>query len=77
MSAELVREATYNGKPLAQIRCYDGENGTSIVEAFVAPAGGGAPVRRGPYKFATAHEAFRFMQEAVLTLQYLGCAVGG
>ena len=75
MSAQLVREATHNGRLVAAIRCYDGEGGTSIVEAEVRPISGGERIRRGPYTFATAHEAFRFMQEAVLTLQYLGCAV--
>lgn len=73
MTAELVREATHRGKLVAAIRCYDGEGGTSVVEAKVIPIGGGEAIRRGPYTFATAHEAFRFMQEAVLTLQYLGC----
>jgi len=34
------------------------------------------PVRRGPYRFATATEAFRFVQESLLALQYLGCTVG-
>ena len=76
MTAELVREATHDWKFVAAIRCYDGEGGTSIVEDEVTPVGGGDPIRRGPYTFATAQEAFRFMQEAVLTLQYLGCAIG-
>ncbi len=36
----------------------------------------GEPVRRGPYRFASANEAFRFLQEASsLALQYLGCTV--
>jgi hypothetical protein len=75
VTGELVREATHGGKWVAMIRCFDGEGGTSIVEAEVTPVGGGDPIRRGPYTFSTAHEAFRFMQEAVLTLQYLGCAI--
>jgi hypothetical protein len=76
VTGELIREATHDGKWVAMIRCYDGEGGTSIVEAEVTPVSGGSAIRRGPYTFATAHEAFRFMQEAVLTLQYLGCAIG-
>jgi len=75
VSAELVREVTYDGRLAARIRCHDGEGGTSVVEAKVTPIRGGTPIERGPYIFATAHEALRFMQEALLTLQYLGCAI--
>jgi hypothetical protein len=56
------------------LRCYDGD-GASVVEAEVTPAGAAEPVRRGPYRFETATEAFRFVQEALLALQYLGCTV--
>jgi len=75
VTTALVREASRDGQRIALLRCYDGESGSSIVEVEVAPVGGGEPVRRGPYRFATAHEAFRFLQEASLALQYLGCAV--
>ena len=76
MTAELVREATRDGQLVVRLRCYDGQNGTSMVDAELTPVGGGETVKRGPYRFGSAHEAFRFIQEAVLTLQYLGCAVG-
>jgi hypothetical protein len=76
VTAPIVREAEHGGQCVAQIRCYDGENGTSIVEAELTPVGSDAPIKRGPYTFATANEAIRFMQEAVLALQYLGCSVG-
>jgi len=75
VSAELVREVQRDGTWIAKLRCFDAEDGASVVEAEVTPMGGGAPIRRGPYRFATAHEAFRFMQEAVLALQYLGCEI--
>jgi hypothetical protein len=75
VSAEIVREARHGNRRVARIRCYDGIDGTSIVEAEVDPAGGGQSILRGPYRFATAHEAFRFLQEATLALQYLGCSV--
>lgn len=75
MSAELIREAQHNGRRVALLRCFDGPEGGTIVEAEVIPTGGGTPLRRGPYRFATAPEAFRFVQEAVLALQYLGCTV--
>jgi hypothetical protein len=75
VSTELVREVRQDGRPVARLRCFDAPAGGSIVEADVVPASGGAPLRRGPYHFASAHEAFRFVQEALLTLQYLGCTV--
>ena len=75
MAAELVREVTRGGQWVARLRCYDSDAGATIVEAQVAPAGGGEPIHRGPYRFATAPEAFRFVQEATLALQYLGCSV--
>lgn len=71
---ELVREVTRDGQRIARLRCYDLE-GATIVEAEVLPQGESAPVRRGPYRFATPPEAFRFVEEAVLALQYLGCTV--
>jgi hypothetical protein len=73
--AEFFREATRDGRLVARLRCYDGEAGATIVDAQVAPVSGGEPLRRGPYRFTTAHEAFQFVQEATLALQYLGCSV--
>ena len=75
MSGELVREATRDGRTVARLRCYDAE-GATIVDAELLPQGAEYPSRRGPYRFATAPEAFRFVQEALLALQYLGCRVG-
>ena len=75
MSSVLVREAMRGDRRVALLRCYDGEQGGSVVEAEVDPINGGESVRRGPYRFATAHEAFRFLQETTLALQYLGCSV--
>jgi hypothetical protein len=75
MSGELIREATRDGRAIARLRCYDAD-GATIVDAELLPPGAGYPVRRGPYRFATAPEAFRFVQEALLALQYLGCTVG-
>jgi hypothetical protein len=72
--AQLVREALRDDRRVALLRCYDGD-GATVVEVEVLPLGSDVPVTRGPYRFATAHEAFRFMQEAMLALQYLGCTV--
>ena len=74
MSTQLVRTAMQDGRRVAVLRCYD-TDGATIVEAEVLRAGATDPVRRGPYRFATAPEAFRFVQEALLALQYLGCQV--
>jgi hypothetical protein len=71
---ELVREVTYDSRQLATLRCFDEEGGGTIVEAVVFPAAGGDGQTK-PYRFTNAHEAFRFVQEAMLVLQYLGCSV--
>ena len=75
MSGELIREATRDGRTVARLRCYDA-GGMTIVDAEVTRQGAAQPDRRGPYRFATAPDAFRFVQEALLALQYLGCRVG-
>ncbi len=74
MTTELVREASHDGRRVAILHCFDSE-GVTVVEAEVLPAGAAQPVRRGPYRFKTAPEALRFVQEAMLALQYLGCRV--
>jgi hypothetical protein len=73
--AELVREATRDGKRVVLLRCYDGADGQTVVEAEVTPLGTETALGRGPYHFASAADGFRFVQEAVLALQYLGCSV--
>ena len=73
--SELVREAKGpDGQVVVSLRCFDGELGT-MVEAQVTPQGG-QPTHRGPYRFASAQAAFRFLQEAMLAFEYLGCTVG-
>jgi hypothetical protein len=67
---ELVREARRDGSRVAILRCRDDELGGSVVELEAEQTG----VRRR-YRFGTAPEAFRFIQEALLALQYLGCTV--
>jgi hypothetical protein len=74
VSSEFVREATIDGRVVAHLRCYDDtDEGGTVVEAQIHPEAG-APVSRG-YRFSTAPDAFRFVQETLLALQYLGCAV--
>jgi hypothetical protein len=74
---QLLREASRDGQRIALLRCYDTADGSggTIVEAEVTPLRSAETVSRGPYRFASAPEAFRFVQEAVLALQYLGCSV--
>jgi hypothetical protein len=74
VSSEFVREATIDGRVVANLRCYDdADDGGTVVEAQIHPKEG-TPVSRG-YRFSTAPDAFRFVQETLLALQYLGCAV--
>jgi hypothetical protein len=74
VSDELVREAIREGRRVALLRCYDApDESVTIVEAEIHSAAGEA-VNRG-YRFGSASEAFRFVQEALLALQYLGCNV--
>jgi len=73
--SELTREVLFEGHRLAFVRCYDGVDGMTVVEAEVQRGAEVGPVGRGPYRFASATEAFRFVQEALLALQYLGCTV--
>jgi hypothetical protein len=68
VTTELVREAHRDGHRVVQLRCYDGD-GATIVE-YASEAG-----KKGAYRFATAPDAFRFVQEALLAMQYLGCTV--
>ena len=75
MSAELIRRALQGDRVIATLRCYDDPAGTSVEAEVLAP-GATEPVRRGPYHFASAHEAFRFVQEAMLAFEYLGCTIG-
>jgi hypothetical protein len=72
--SELVREALRDGRRVALLRCYDAA-GSTVVDAEIVPSGSFDPVHRGPYRFASATDAFRFVQEALLALQYLGCSV--
>ena len=74
MKTELVREATRDGQRVALLRCYDEPDATAtVVKAEIHPAAGEQVSRE--YRFVTAPEAFKFVQEALLALQYLGCHV--
>jgi hypothetical protein len=71
-----VRHARINGHSVALLRAVD-EGERCVVEAQVWPKGAAdaAPIRPGPYTFATAVEATRFVTHAVEALIALGCDV--
>jgi len=70
-----VRHARKDGRSVAVLRAVD--NGQScVVEAEVYPPGANAaPTQPGPYTFADAAQATRFVTEAVEALMVLGCDV--
>lgn len=74
-----VRHARKDGRSVAVLRAVDYAD-SCVVEAEVFPVrtGGGPepdPVSPGPYTFADARGATRFVTEAVEALMVLGCDV--
>ena len=71
-----VRHARKDGRSVAVLRAVD--HGVScLVEAEVYPVGSNATeaLRPGPYTFANAGEATKFVTEAVEALMMLGCDI--
>jgi len=71
-----VRHARKDGRSVAVLRAVD-HGASCTVEAEVYPVGGnaGEALRPGPYTFASAGEATKFVTEAVEALMVLGCDV--
>ncbi len=70
-----VRHARKDGRSVAVLRAVD-HGQSCVVEAEVFPAGPSAePTHPGPYTFADAAQATRFVTEAVEALMVLGCEV--
>jgi hypothetical protein len=71
-----VRHARKDGRSVAVLRALD-HGDSCVVEAEVFPQSGlrSAPARPGPYTFADARQATRFVTEAVEALMYLGCDI--
>jgi hypothetical protein len=71
-----VRHARLDGRSVAVLRAMD-YGDRCVVEADVWPtkSGKGVPVQPGPYTFASAVEATRFVTHAVEALIALGCDV--
>jgi hypothetical protein len=70
-----VRHARLDGNSIARMRAID-EGGRCVVETEVWPKGSASsPVQAGPYSFASAVEATRFVTHAVEAFIALGCEV--
>jgi hypothetical protein len=70
-------ELRKDGRPLVVLRGYRETDAGVTVEATIHPIGSSPeaePVVR-PFPFSTAESATRFVDEAVTSLQYLGCEV--
>ncbi len=72
-----VVRAQKDGKQVVILRRHDGARAT-VVECDVYPVATMRiePLRPGPYLFAGAEPASRFIDEVLLALEYLGCTIG-
>lgn len=70
----IVRSATRNGRRVVTLRRID-VGDECVVECDVYPANSlrVEPVRPGPYRFGEREQGDRFVEEALLALEYLGC----
>ena len=71
-----TRHAKRGSQHVVTIRCVE-RGGQIQIECDVYPVDSlrVEPLRAGPYTFAAEQEARRFLDEATLSLQYLGCDV--
>ena len=70
--------AQRDGRPVVVLRGLQAPGGLGLtIEAEVHPVGSAArgSVLRRPYRFASRDQAMRFVDEALLALEYLDCAV--
>jgi hypothetical protein len=73
-----VYRAHRDGRPVVILRGLQSPGSMGLtVEAEVHPIGSDArgPVLRRPYRFASRDQAMRFVDEALLALEYLDCSV--
>jgi hypothetical protein len=73
-----VYRALKDGLPLVILRGLQSQGSLGLViEAEVHPVEAGArgPVLRRPYRFAARDQAMRFVDEALLALEYLDCSI--
>jgi len=71
-----VVQAQKDGKRVAILRRHEGARAT-VVECDVYPVNSVRiePLRPGPYVFAAPETAQRFVDEVLLSLEYLGCTI--
>jgi hypothetical protein len=71
---DLVAEK--DGKRVVILRRYEGARG-AVVECDVYPVDTMRiePLRPGPYLFTSPEPASRFIEEVLLSLEYLGCTI--
>ena len=70
----LVRHVRKDGQHVVTLRCVQ-RGDQWLIEGDVYPLGAMRvePLRAGPYAFATRDDAERFVDDAVLAFEYLGC----
>ena len=70
-------EARKEGRTVAILRGVPGVNGAVTVETEIFPvtAPATADPQMRPYAFPTREQATRFVDEALLALEYLGCTL--
>jgi hypothetical protein len=71
-----VVQAQKDGKRVVILRRHEGARAT-VVECDVFPVDSMRiePLRPGPYVFSTPEAAQRFVDEVLLSLEYLGCTI--
>lgn len=71
---DIVVRVEKDGKQVVILRRYDGARG-AVVECDVYPIDTMRiePLRLGPYLFPASEPASRFVDEVLLSLEYLGC----
>lgn len=71
-----VLQAEKDGKRVVILRRYEGARG-AVVECDVFPVDTMKiePLRPGPYVFTSAELAQRFVDDVLLSLEYLGCSI--
>jgi hypothetical protein len=72
-----VYEARKDGRTVAAIRGTQDPSGTVTVETEILPvtAPPNTDPQVQPYVFSTREQAVRFVDEALLALEYLGCTL--
>jgi hypothetical protein len=72
-----VHEARRDGRTVVVLRGLEDESGGVTVETEIYPvtAPGQVEPRLCPFSFPTREQATRFVEETLMSLEYLGCVV--